>query len=112
MCTCLDAVNGECGLRQEVLVIEHVNLINHKAQEGKGRVAYYELEWLSGPRGVQTVISWRGQKEDGQREFRNVQYVSTNGVVTVIALLPPRNSSVKILSALTLRLLLANCITV
>lgn len=93
MRTCLEAVNGECGLSQEVLVIEHVNLINHKAQEGEGRVAYCELERLSGPRGVQTVISWRGQKEDGQREMRNV---STTSVVNCNSItFPPGNSSVK-----------------
>lgn len=57
VCTCLEAVNGECGLSQEILVTEHVDLINHEAQEGKGRVAHGELEWLSGPRGVQTIIS-------------------------------------------------------
>lgn len=59
MCTCLEAVNGECGLSQEILVAEHVNLINHKAQEGKGRVAHCELECLAGPGGIQTIISWR-----------------------------------------------------
>lgn len=59
VCTCLEAVNGECGLSQEILVTEHVNLINHKAQEGKGRVAHGELEWLSGPCGVQAIVSWR-----------------------------------------------------
>ena len=83
MSTCLEAVNGECGLSQEVLVIEHVNLINHKAQEGKGSVAYRELEWLSGPRGVQPVISWKGQEEDGQRSLRNVQICIITGVSTV-----------------------------
>lgn len=59
--TCLQAVDGECGLSQEVLVIEHVDLINHKTQEGKGRVAHCELERLSGPRRVQTVISCSGK---------------------------------------------------
>lgn len=62
MCTCLEAVNRERGLSQEILVIEHVNLVNHEAQEGKGRVAHCELERLSGPRGVQAVISWRQQQ--------------------------------------------------
>lgn len=57
LCTCLEAVNGECGLSQEVLVIEHINFINHKAQEGEGGVANCELERLSRPGGVQTVIS-------------------------------------------------------
>lgn len=58
--TCLQAVDGECGLSQEVLVIEHVDLIHHKAQEGEGRVAHGELESLSGPGGIQAIISWRG----------------------------------------------------
>jgi hypothetical protein len=54
--TCLEAVDGEAGLSQEVLVTEHVNLIHHKAQEGKGRVTHGELERLPRPRGVQTII--------------------------------------------------------
>lgn len=68
MYTCLEAVNRERGLSQEVLVIEHVDLVNHEAQKGKGRVAHCELERLSGPRGVQAVISWRQQqqKKDGR----------------------------------------------
>lgn len=61
--TCLQAVDGECGLSQEVLVIEHVDLIDHKAQEGEGRVAHGELESLSGPGGIQAIISWRMDKE-------------------------------------------------
>lgn len=71
VCTCLEAVNGECGLSQEILVTEHVNLINHEAQEGKGRVAHGELEWLSGPCGVQAIVSWRRLKKklDGQRKM-------------------------------------------
>lgn len=56
-------MNRERGLSQEILVIEHVNLVNHEAQEGKGRVAHCELERLSGPRGVQAVISWRQQQK-------------------------------------------------
>lgn len=61
--TCLQAVDGECGLSQEVLVIEHVDLIHHKAQEGEGRVAHGELESLSGPGGIQAIVSWRMDKE-------------------------------------------------
>ena len=76
MRTCLQAVDGECGLSQEVLVVEHVYLINHKTQEGKGRVAHCELERLSGPCGVQTVISCSGEKKrDVERKMRNVRYV-------------------------------------
>lgn len=58
--TCLQAVDGECGLSQEVLIIEHVDLIHHKAQEGEGGVAHGELESLSGPGGIQAIISWTG----------------------------------------------------
>lgn len=59
--TCLQTVNGERGLGQEVLVIEHVNLINHKAEEGEGRIAHCELECLSGPGGIEAIISWKRQ---------------------------------------------------
>lgn len=54
-------MDGECGLSQEILVIEHVDFIHHKAQKGEGRVADGELESLSGPGGIQTIISWRGR---------------------------------------------------
>lgn len=60
--TRLQAVDGECGLSQEVLVTEHVDLIHHKAQEGEGGVAHVELERLAGPRGVQAVVSWRRRR--------------------------------------------------
>lgn len=53
-------MDGECGLSQEILVVEHVDLVHHEAQEGEGGVAHRELESLSGPGGIQTIISWRG----------------------------------------------------
>lgn len=58
--TCLQAVDGKCGLSQEILVIEHVDFVHHEAQKGEGRVAHGELESLSGPGGIQTIIGWRG----------------------------------------------------
>ena len=70
VCTCLEAVDGERGLSQEVLVIEHVDLINHKAQEGKCGVAHRELERLPGPRGVQTVISCTVQRKKKKKMDR------------------------------------------
>lgn len=54
--TCFEAVDGKRGLGEKVLVVKHVDLIHHKTQEGKGRIAHGEAEGLSGPRGVQTVV--------------------------------------------------------
>jgi len=56
--TRLEAVDGERGLGQEVLVVEHVDLVDHEAQVGEGRVAHDELEGLAGPGGVQPVVGW------------------------------------------------------
>lgn len=52
-------MNGERSLSQEVLVVEHVDLIHHKTQKGKSRVAHGELECLSRPSGIETIISYR-----------------------------------------------------
>ena len=50
--TCLEAGDGEGGLGQEVLIVEHVDLIHYKSQEGKLRVADGEMEGLPWPYGV------------------------------------------------------------
>lgn len=59
---------GEAGLGQEVLVAEHVDLVDDKAKEGEGRVAHSEVEGLPGPRGVEAIISWGegGRREEGK----------------------------------------------
>lgn len=57
-CTCLEALDGEGGLGQEVGITEHVLLVYHEAQEGKLRVVDVEDELLEKPHGVQAIISW------------------------------------------------------
>lgn len=54
-------MDGERGLRQEILVVEHVDFVHHEAQEGEGGVAHGEVERLSRPGGIQTIIGWRGR---------------------------------------------------
>lgn len=50
--TCFEAVDGEGGLSEKVLVTEHVDLVHDEAQESERGVIHCEAEWLSGPRGV------------------------------------------------------------
>lgn len=54
--TCFEAGDGEGGLSEKVLVVEHVDLVHDETQEGERGVIHSEAERLSGPRGVQTVI--------------------------------------------------------
>ncbi len=54
--TCFEAADRERCLGEKVLVVEHVDFIDHEAQEGKGRIEHGESEGFSGPGGVQTVV--------------------------------------------------------
>lgn len=54
--TSFEAVDGERCLGEKVLVVEHVDFIDHEAQEGKGRIAHGESEGFPGPGGLQTVV--------------------------------------------------------
>ena len=56
--TCLEAIDGEGGLGEEVLVAEHVDLVHAEAQEGERRVADAEAEGLAWPGRVEAIVSW------------------------------------------------------
>lgn len=56
--TIFKADDWEGSLGEEILVVEHVDLVHHESQERKLGVADGESERFPWPRGVEAVIRW------------------------------------------------------